>query len=97
MTLDDFRQSLARTSPPDGMAPALAGLWHQGRGDWQAANEAAQVDDGREAAWVHAHLHRVEGDEANAGYWYRRAGRPHCHDPLDTEWEAITTALLAGA
>ncbi|MEQ8397436.1 hypothetical protein [Thalassobaculum sp.] len=97
MTLDDFRQSLTRNVPPDAMTPALTGLWYQGRGDWHAAHEAAQSDDGPEAAWVHAHLHRVEGDEANAGYWYRRAGRPHCRDPLDAEWEAIAATLLAGA
>lgn len=94
MTPEEFRQSLAAPSPPAGAAPALAALWHQGRGDWQAAHEAAQRDDGRDAAWVHAHLHRVEGDESNAGYWYRRAGRPHCRDPLDAEWSAIAAALL---
>lgn len=97
MTLDDFRQSLTGTTPPDRAAPAVTALWHQGRGDWAAAHEAAQADDGRDAAWVHAHLHRVEGDESNAGYWYRRAGRPHCRDPLDVEWNAIATALLGGA
>lgn len=93
--LDDFRQSLSAPAPPPGASPALAALWHQGRGDWQAAHEAAQSDDGRYAAWVHAHLHRVEGDEANAGYWYRRAGRPHCREPLDAEWSAIAASLLA--
>lgn len=96
MNSDAFRRTLADRSPPAGLSPALVALWHQGRGDWQAAHEAAQSDDGRDAAWVHAHLHRVEGDEANAGYWYRRAGRPPCHDPLDTEWSAIAAALLAG-
>jgi hypothetical protein len=45
---------------------------------------------------VHAHLHRVEGDDANAGYWYRQAGKPVCSQPLDAEWEAIVEALLPG-
>lgn len=97
MTLDDFRRSLSAPQPPAGMSPALVALWHQGRSNWQSAHESAQSDDGRDAAWVHAHLHRVEGDEANAGYWYRRAGRPHCRDPLDAEWQAISAALLAAA
>ncbi len=96
MTLDDFRRSLARTAPPADASPAVRALWHQGRGDWQAAHEAAQSDDGADAAWVHAHLHRVEGDDSNAGYWYRRSRQPHCRDPLDVEWNAIASALLAG-
>lgn len=94
LTPDAFRRSLEGAAPPAGLGPALAALWHQGRGDWTAAHEAAQSDEGGDAAWVHAHLHRVEGDEANAGYWYRRAGRPHCRDPLDAEWAAIAAALL---
>ena len=94
MTRDEFRRSLAGPAPPAGATPALRALWHQGHGDWQAAHEAAQSDDGGDAAWVHAHLHRVEGDEPNAGYWYRRAGRPHSRDPLDVEWSAIAAALL---
>jgi len=96
MTPDAFRQSLADPAPPTGVSSALAALWHQGRGDWNAAHEAAQSDDGRDAAWVHAHLHRVEGDEANAGYWYRRAGQPHSREPLDAEWHALAATLLAG-
>jgi len=96
MTPDEFRHSLSEPSPPPGASPALVALWHQGRGDWQLAHEAAQAVDGSDAAWVHAHLHRVEGDEANAGYWYRHAGRPHSREPLDAEWTAIAAALLAG-
>ena len=96
MTPDAFETSLRDPSPPPALGPALLALWHQGRGEWQAAHEAAQSDESRDAAWVHAHLHRVEGDEANAGYWYRRAGRPHSRAPLETEWAAIAAALLAG-
>jgi hypothetical protein len=66
-------------------------------GDWEAAHELVQEDPSPEAAWVHAHLHRVEGDLANAGYWYRRAGRPACEAPLAKEWSAIAQALLAAA
>lgn len=96
MTLDDFRASLGTDSPPDGLGPALLGLWHQGRGDWETAHETVQADDGAEAAWVHAHLHRVEGDEGNAGYWFRRAGKPHTRGDLTAEWAAMVEALLAG-
>ncbi|HEY9569171.1 MAG TPA: hypothetical protein VIR38_13850 [Thalassobaculum sp.] len=96
MTPDAFETSLRDPSPPPALGPALLALWHQGRGEWHAAHGAAQSDEGRDAAWVHAHLHRVEGDEANAGYWYRRAGRPHSREPLEAEWAAIVTALLAG-
>ena len=45
-------------------------------------------------AWVHAYLHRKEGDLANADYWYRRAGQPACDGPLDDEWAAIVETLL---
>lgn len=91
MTLDEFRATLADPAPPNGVAPALVALWHDAQGDWERAHEVAQEID---SAWVHAYLHRKEGDESNAGYWYRRAGRPHAHDALTTEWERIVSALL---
>lgn len=97
MTLDEFRRSIDAGVPPDGLSPALLGLWHQGRGAWEAAHETVQADEGADAAWVHAHLHRVEGDEMNAGYWFRRAGQPHTKGDLDAEWVAIAEALLAGS
>lgn len=81
-------------APPDD--PARAALWHVARNDWAAAHEAAQSDEtSPEAAWVHAHLHRVEGDEENARYWYDRAGKPPATCPLDAEWEQIAAALAA--
>lgn len=95
MTLDEFRSSLEATTPPADLAPALEALWWQGKGDWQKAHGAAQAVDNAEGAWVHAHLHRVEGDLGNAGYWYRRAGQPVAEGPLDAEWAAITASLLA--
>lgn len=95
MTLDEFRTSLDAPAPPAGLSPALLGLWHQGKGDWEAAHETVQADDGADAAWVHAHLHRVEGDEMNAGYWFRRAGKPHTRGDLGTEWAALVEELVA--
>ncbi len=91
MTPDDLR---AAPEPPDGGA-AIEALWWAARGEWTKAHEAAQADDGAPAAWVHAYLHRVEGDGENAGYWYRRAGKPAAAGPLDEEWGAIAAALLA--
>jgi hypothetical protein len=94
MDLERFRASLGDPVPPAGLAPPLRALWHAGRDEWDAAHRVAQEDETAEGAWVHAHLHRVEGDEDNAGYWYRRAGRPHCQDSLGAEWAEIVQALL---
>lgn len=97
MTLEEFRASLTHPIPPSGLSPALIGLWHVGRGAWETAHETVQADDGTDAAWVHAHLHRVEGDEANAGYWFRQAGKPHTKGDLETEWADLASALLEAA
>lgn len=94
MNLERFRASLADDAPP-AVSPALEGLWRAAKGDWEAAHGLAQGQDDAVGAWVHAHLHRIEGDEANAGYWYRRAGKPHCRLPLEDEWAEIAGALLA--
>jgi len=66
MTLDDFRQSLTETEPPTGLTHALDGLWWDGKGDWKRAHESAQQDEDTEGSWVHAYLHRKEGDQGNA-------------------------------
>ena len=95
MDVNEFRASASDARPPDGLSPALMALWHLARGEWDSAHGHAQSDSGRDGAWVHAHLHRVEGDLANAGYWYRRADRPPCEASLDDEWEEIAAALLA--
>lgn len=94
MTLDNFRESLKGTEPPPGLALALLALWWDGKGDWTRAHEAAQQDEGPEGSWVHAYLHRKEGDQSNAAYWYRRAGKPVCREQMDAEWLAIVRALL---
>ena len=95
MTLAEFRASLAAPEPPAGLKPALAALWRDGKGDWDGAHELAQADEGGDGDWVHAYLHRKEGDAGNAAYWYRRAGKPVARAPLDEEWAAIAEALLA--
>ena len=95
MTLEEFRKSMHSPGPPPLSAP-LRALWHDAAGDWNAAHEAVQDEESTDAAWVHAYLHRKEGDAGNARYWYARAGRDFADVPFPTEWEAITTALLAG-
>ena len=77
MDLTRFRKSLEGAAPPAESGAPLAALWHLAKGDWDRAHKIVQDDEGAAAAWVHAHLHRVEGDEGNAGYWYARAGKPH--------------------
>ena len=94
MTLDELRQSLATTEPPAGLTLALAGLWWDAKGDWTRAHESAQQDEGSDGSWVHAYLHRKEGDQDNAAYWYSRAGKPVCRVSLDEEWLSIVEALL---
>jgi len=94
MTPDDFRRSLSATDPPPGLTHALTGLWWDAKGDWTRAHESAQQDEGPDASWVHAYLHRKEGDQSNAAYWYSRAHKPVCRDLLDAEWTAIVITLL---
>ena len=94
MNIKEFRESLSQPIPPEGLSLALAGLWWDAKGDWTKAHESAQQDEGPAGAWVHAYLHRVEGDLGNAGYWYRQAGRPVADGSLDEEWQAIAAALL---
>lgn len=94
MNLEDYKASLALTTPPAALSGALAALWQDAREDWHAAHELVQAEEGRDAAWVHAYLHRKEGDASNAAYWYRRAGMPVSRSTLAEEWEQIVTALL---
>ena len=94
MTLDAFIASTEQAGPPEGLNPALRALWQDAKGDWEGAHETAQAGEGGEADWVHAYLHRKEGDPGNAAYWYRRAGKPVFKDSLEQEWRAIVAALL---
>ncbi len=89
-----FRESLAQAAPPAGLGPALQGLWWDAKGNWDKAHECAQAVEDAAGNWVHAYLHRKEGDATNAGGWYRRAGQPHAETSLQAEWEAIAKALL---
>ena len=79
MTLKEFKATLSGNAPPD-VAPLLKALWHDARGDWDRAHEIAQDIEDASGAWVHAYLHRKEGDAGNAGYWYKRSGQPVATD-----------------
>jgi len=94
MNLAEFRASLAEPTPPSGLALALQSLWHDAKGDWDKAHELAQEAAGPRGDWVHAYLHRKEGDASNARYWYARARKPICARSLEQEWTSISEALL---
>lgn len=90
-----FLDSLEQPAPPARVTGLLAAVWHGLRGEWDAAHEIAQDDHTANGAWVHAWLHRIEGDLGNAGYWYRRAGQPRADDDVRREGERIARSLLA--
>ena len=94
MNIEEFRESLSHNSPPEGLSLALIGLWWDAKGDWTKAHESAQQDEGPAGAWVHAYLHRKEGDPSNAAYWYQRAGKSPAKNSLEDEWSEITGSLL---
>lgn len=94
MDLEAFRRSLKNDEPPEEVGVGLRALWHAGRDQWDRAHGLIQDRDDNEGCWIHAHLHRIEGDLSNAAYWYSRAGRGVPKTDLRAEWEEIVTALL---
>jgi hypothetical protein len=97
VNIGEFRASLSGAAPAPRFDPPLAALWWAAKGGWKQAHKIVQDETSAEAAWVHAYLHRVEGDPGNAGYWYRQAGKPVAKDALESEWERIASTLLGGA
>ena len=94
MDYASFERSLAENDPPAGSEPLLQAMWFERKGNWKRAHEIAQDINNADAAWVHAYLHRREGDLPNAGYWYRQARRPVERGEMDEEWRTIVIALL---
>ena len=94
MTLEEFTTSLSGEAPPPGVTSSLAAMWYDGKGDWEQAHDIAQDIPTREGSWVHAYLHRKEGDNWNANYWYNRAGRNMPDTTLEQEWKDMVRALL---
>jgi hypothetical protein len=96
MKFAEFERSLEAAQPPATLHLALQALWWDGKGDWNKAHECAQADEGDPSCdWVHAYLHRKEGDASNARYWYGQAAKPVAKSALPEEWRAIVQALIA--
>lgn len=93
MNRDVFYSTLEDNLPPEGISPALKGVWYDRKGNWEKAHEMIQNESDADSAWVHAYLHRKEGDLFNADYWYRRAGRSRPEADLHQEWEQLAGAL----
>lgn len=94
MTLSDFQKSLSDPQPPSGLSVPLRGLWYAAKGEWDKAHKTVQDENSPESAWVHAHLHKQEGDISNAGYWYAKSPRNTSRLTLEEEWKQIADTLL---
>ena len=97
MTGDEFKLSLTGHEPPTPISTCLAALWWDAKGNWQRAHELVNDVETREGMAVHAYLHRKEGDQSNASYWYRRSGRSFEKRSLDAEWALLLDELLSGS
>lgn len=96
MNLSGFKATLSDSTPPEQFSVFLKALWYDAKGDWDRAHDIAQDYENEFGNWIHAYLHRKEGDEWNAGYWYRRAGRekPPTSISLAEEWEQMVQYFL---
>ncbi|HWB27371.1 MAG TPA: hypothetical protein VG738_17975 [Chitinophagaceae bacterium] len=94
MQFDEFIKSTESNTPPGGMPVYIIALWYDAKGDWHKAHKSIDSENDKNSAWVHAYLHRKEGDIWNADYWYSRAGKKRPATSLEEEWENITRALL---
>ncbi|VVM08325.1 hypothetical protein MAMC_02057 [Methylacidimicrobium cyclopophantes] len=96
MSYEEFLKTLVDPTGgiPSGLRPPLEALWHDRAGEWDRAHRIVQAQSDAASAWVHAYLHRREGDLGNARYWYARAGKPEATSPLDQEWERLVRTLL---
>jgi hypothetical protein len=94
MNMDAFDKTFALDQPPPTISIYLRALWQDAKDNWDEAHRLIQDIETPEAAWIHAYLHRKEGDIANADYWYRRAGKKRPDVSLQHEWEEITKAFL---
>jgi hypothetical protein len=94
MTLAEFKITLANNTVSDNLSLYLQALWYDAKGDWEKAHSLIQDIPDKTAAWVHAYLHRREGDIWNADYWYTKASKKRPSMPLDQEWDEIVSSLL---
>lgn len=94
MTLIEFKKSLNNPTPPS-VSTLLQALWYDAKGDWEKAHAIAQDANTKDGFWIHAYLHRKEGDQFNAQYWYDRANRSMPEVSLEEEWNSITEELIS--
>jgi len=95
MTYKEFIDSVSRAQPPAGISDLLLALWHEAKDDWETAHNIVQQKEGTQKYdRIHAYLHRVEGDQWNAGYWYRRAGESPFKGSLKEEWDELVKRYL---
>ncbi len=95
MTLEEFKNTLILDQPPELILPLLKALWYDAKGNWEKAHEISQSVHTARGSWVHAYLHRKEGDLSNASYWYAKAGRDLPLLSLQDEWDKIALVLLS--
>lgn len=95
MKYEQFNASLSGKTPPEELSPYLKALWYDSKNDWHKSHEIAQDINDRTGSWIHAYLHRKEGDLSNAGYWYRKAGKAMPSYSLQEEWEQMARDLSA--
>jgi len=94
MTFEEFQTTLQLNTPPGTINEELRALWLDGKGEWDAAHDLAQKIGGVNGAWIHAYLHREEGDNGNANYWYSKAGKSMPDSSLKEEWENLVKEFL---
>lgn len=94
MTLDEFNASLTQQAPPTNLNPFLESLWYDRKGHWEKAHNIAQEIHSTSGSWIHAYLHRKEGDLSNASYWYHMAEKTMPSVSLDAEWENLVSVFL---
>ncbi|MEO7960303.1 MAG: hypothetical protein ABIR19_02080 [Ginsengibacter sp.] len=95
MEISSFRNSLSQEDPPHGLSAYVESLWFDAKGNWGKAHEVVQDINTQDAAWIHAYLHRKEGDVGNADYWYVRAGKRRPGISLQKEWEDLLAYFLS--
>jgi hypothetical protein len=96
MEITQFTGSLSHLAPPEQLPAPLAALWWDAKGDWSRAHALVDALETKDGMAVHAYLHRKEGDEWNANYWYRRSGREFHRPALAAEWRALVEGLCMG-
>ncbi|MCB0197026.1 MAG: hypothetical protein KDJ65_34075 [Anaerolineae bacterium] len=94
MTPDQFKESTSQSKPPANISQALAAMWWSAKGEWDTAHQLIQPLSDGVSIRIHGYLHRQEGDDANAAYWYRRTGMMLPRNTLEEEWEEIVEILL---